>query len=117
MVYSQRSSFVIQNDQISRVPLCVQKWSNPKGPPLGSEIFKSQGSPLGFKSGRIPKVPLGIRNGQITRVRPWFQKWSNTKGLLLCFTMIKSQGSPFGFKSGRIQSVPAWEQKCLNPKG
>src|SRR5436190_633249 len=68
-------------------------------------MFKSQGSPLGFKNGRIPRVP------------PWDQKCSNPKGPPLGSKVVESQGSPLGIRNVQIPRVPPWDQKCSNPKG
>src|SRR5436190_1317598 len=68
-------------------------------------MIKSQGSPFGFKSGRIPRVP------------PWDQKCSNPKGPPLGSKMVKSQGSSSVFQNDQISRVPLWVQKWSNPKG
>src|SRR5436190_9789229 len=91
-------------------------------------MIKSQGSPFGFKSGRIPRLP------------PWDQKCSNSKGPPLGSKvvefqghplgseMFKSQGSPLGpkmvksqgfsfvFENDQISRVPLWVQKWSNTK-
>src|SRR5436190_1491876 len=105
MVNSQGSSFVFQNDQISRVPPWVQNWSNPTVPHLGSEVFKSQGPPLGSKMVQCQGSSLVFQNDLISRVPLWVQKWSNPKGPPLGSEMFKSQGSPLGFKNGQIPRV------------
>src|SRR5436190_2739711 len=68
-------------------------------------MFKSQGSPFGFKSGRIPRVPH------------WDQKCSNPKGPPLGSKMVQCQGSSLVFQNNLTSRVPLWVQKWSNPKG